>query len=157
MRLVVHQETARLKRGPTPAASSYVAKRTMQANRSRDTKPEMLVRSALHRAGLRFRKNRRVILDTVAVRVDIVFSTERVAVFIDGCFWHGCPEHLQWPKANDAWWRAKIEGNQERDRHVDSALTDAGWTVVRAWEHEDPAQVLTRVAAAVRAERASTP
>lgn len=135
--------------GTTPSASSYVALRTMQANRSRDTKPEVLVRSVLHRAGLRFRKDRRIVVQKTSVRADVVFPRQRLALFIDGCFWHGCPEHLQWPKANAAWWRAKIERNQTRDREVDAALLESGWTVVRAWEHEPPEAVLRNVQSAL--------
>ena len=121
----------------------------MEANRSRDTKPEVLVRSALHRAGLRFRKDHRVVVPTTSVRVDVLFPGQRLALFIDGCFWHGCAQHLQWPKANGDWWRAKIEGNRARDRKVDAALTEAGWTVLRVWEHEPPDAVVARVIAAL--------
>lgn len=123
----------------------------MEANRSRDTRPEVLLRSALHRAGLRFRKNLRVKARSVSVRVDVVFPRRRVAVFIDGCFWHGCPEHLTWPKANADWWRAKIERNVTRDQRVDAALADAGWTVIRVWEHEDPVEAARRIEATLRA------
>lgn len=126
------------KLGPAPKASNHVARRTMEANRSRDTRPEILLRSALHRRGLRFRKNALVKTADLSVRVDVLFPRQHVAVFVDGCFWHGCPLHLAWPKANAAWWQAKIEGNQARDRRVDAGLTGTGWSVVRVWEHEAP-------------------
>jgi DNA mismatch endonuclease (patch repair protein) len=111
----------------------------MRANRRRDTGPELLIRSLLHRAGLRFRVDRRLTVDGVACRPDIVFSRARVAVFVDGCFWHGCPEHGELPRANRAFWEEKLGRNAERDRRQDAALSAAGWRVVRIWEHEDPA------------------
>jgi DNA mismatch endonuclease (patch repair protein) len=76
-----------------------------------------------------------------------------VAVFIDGCFWHGCPDHGTWPKSNAGWWRDKIEQNRARDEATDAALANAGWLVVRAWEHEDPLAVAARVSTAVRSRR----
>jgi DNA mismatch endonuclease (patch repair protein) len=79
---------------------------------------------------------------------DVVFPRARLAVFIDGCFWHGCPEHYRAPKANAEFWRAKIERNTSRDRRVDRELLDMGWRTVRVWEHEiriDPRGVATRV------------
>jgi len=85
-----------------------------------------------------------------------VFPGPRVAVFVDGCFWHGCPEHASWPKANAQWWRVKIEANRRRDRDTDERLTRAGWEVVRVWEHEDPGQAAGRIAVVVAA-RAGAP
>jgi DNA mismatch endonuclease (patch repair protein) len=76
---------------------------------------------------------------------DLVFSGSRLAVFIDGCFWHGCPEHGTWPKSNADWWRAKIESNRQRDAATDDLLKEAGWTVVRVWEHEDPEEAVERI------------
>jgi DNA mismatch endonuclease (patch repair protein) len=78
-------------------------------------------------------------------RADLVFARAKVAVFVDGCFWHGCPTHMTWPVANAAWWREKIERNAARDRETDQLLTDAGWGVVRVWEHEDPEVAARRV------------
>jgi DNA mismatch endonuclease (patch repair protein) len=77
---------------------------------------------------------------------DLVFPRARVAVFVDGCFWHGCPEHASWPKANAAWWRSKIEKNRARDSDTDDRLARAGWQVLRVWEHEDPMQAAQRIA-----------
>ena len=120
----------------------------MQGNRSRDTSPEALVRSLLHRRGLRFRKHARP-LSGLRCTADVVFPAARVAVFIDGCFWHGCPEHGRRPTTNSAYWTRKLDRNIARDRRNDSALTDAGWTVMRAWEHEPPAEVADRIASVV--------
>jgi DNA mismatch endonuclease, patch repair protein len=107
----------------------------MLSNRAADTAPEAALRSTLHRRGFRFRKHARV-LPALRCRPDVVFPTEKVAVFIDGCFWHGCPDHARQPKRNSDYWRAKIERNKARDLRNDAALTDAGWKVIRAWEHE---------------------
>jgi DNA mismatch endonuclease, patch repair protein len=83
-------------------------------------------------------------------RTDVAFPARKVAVFVDGCFWHGCPQHGTWPRANAAWWRAKIEGNAARDRDTDARLTAAGWAVLRFWEHEGAAGAAAAVARAVR-------
>jgi DNA mismatch endonuclease (patch repair protein) len=122
----------------------------MQATRQRDTPAEVALRSELFRRGLRFRVARRIVEGTRR-SADIVFVRQRVAVFVDGCFWHGCPDHGTWPKKNAEWWREKIESNQRRDRDTDERLGEAGWTVVRIWEHEDPASAAERIARAVRA------
>jgi DNA mismatch endonuclease, patch repair protein len=112
----------------------------MLANRRHDTGPEIELRSLLHRVGLRFRKDHRVSADGRSVRVDIVFTKRRLAVFVDGCFWHCCPEHSQIPRANEAYWRPKLARNVERDHEVDDALRIAGWSVLRFWEHTPPAE-----------------
>jgi DNA mismatch endonuclease, patch repair protein len=122
----------------------------MEANRRTDTTPERLLRSALHARGLRYRKDRRIEAAGRRVRPDLVFGPARVAVFVDGCFWHRCPIHATHPAANAAYWQAKFDRNVERDRADDAALKEAGWTVVRVWEHEDPAEAAQRIAAAVR-------
>lgn len=119
-----------------PAASSPDALRRMRRQGQRDTKPEMALRRELHRIGLRYRVNRPV-LPGVRRRADVVFTPARVAVFVDGCFWHGCPSHGTRPKANADWWAAKLAGNVARDRDTDARLDAAGWRVVRVWEHED--------------------
>jgi len=123
-----------------PAPSSYTARRTMEANRRVDTRPERLLRSALHARGLRFRKDRRVSVEGHRVRPDIVFGPAKLAVFVDGCFWHRCPEHGQVPAANREYWAPKLARNVERDREVDEALRAAGWAVLRFWEHTPPAE-----------------
>lgn len=108
----------------------------MQANRRSGTKPEVALRSALHREGLRFRKDHRIDLPGLRVRPDIVFTRRKVAVFVDGCFWHACREHGRQPTSNEWYWAPKLRRNVERDRAADEALRAASWTVVRLWEHE---------------------
>jgi DNA mismatch endonuclease, patch repair protein len=118
----------------------------------RDTTPELALRSELHRRGLRFRVDRRPV-PGVRTRADLVFASARVAVYVDGCFWHGCPDHGTMPKANADFWGPKLARNQERDRQIDAALREAGWTVVRVWEHEERAAAADRVESAVRSAR----
>lgn len=122
----------------------------MKANPRANTKPETALRSELHRRGLRFRKDLLVRTPAgVRTKVDIAFTRSRIAVFLDGCFWHGCPEHRTTPKANADYWIPKLARNQERDARVTSALQADGWTVIRAWEHEAAPEVAAKVAAAV--------
>lgn len=125
----------------------------MQATRQRDTPPETALRTALHRLGLRFRVHRAPV-PGLRRHADIVFGPSRVAVFVDGCFWHGCPEHATWPKKNAVWWREKIEGNRRRDADTDARLAAAEWLSVRVWSHENPDEAALRIATAVRARRA---
>ncbi|HEU5063660.1 MAG TPA: very short patch repair endonuclease [Solirubrobacterales bacterium] len=120
----------------------------MRRNRRRDSRPELALRRALHRSGMRFRVDLPIRTEARTVRPDIVFTRARLAVFIDGCFWHCCPQHGTSPKANPRYWRPKLARNVERDRLVDAALSAAGWSVLRAWEHEDPEEVANRVTAA---------
>jgi DNA mismatch endonuclease (patch repair protein) len=108
----------------------------MAAQRRRDTEPELRLRAALHAMGLRYRvayavpgKARR--------SIDVAFPRRKVAVFVDGCFWHACPAHGTSPRRNAAWWKSKLDRNVERDRQTDALLIDAGWVVLRFWEHED--------------------
>lgn len=115
----------------------------------RGTRPELAIRSALFRMGLRYRVDARP-LKGVRRKADLVFASARLAVFVDGCFWHGCPLHGTWPKANAEFWRAKIEANQRRDADTDRRLTEAGWTFIRVWEHEDPATAAARIAEVLR-------
>ncbi|WP_218835048.1 very short patch repair endonuclease [Streptomyces sp. Tue6028] len=124
----------------------------MRANRSRDTKPELALRSLLHRTGLRYRVDIPP-LEGVRRRADIVFVKDRIAVFVDGCFWHGCPEHMRSSKKNAAAWTAKLEGNRARDAETNELLRAAGWTVIRVWEHEDPAEASHRITDAVQQAR----
>lgn len=108
----------------------------MAAIRRVDTKPELALRSALHRRGWRFRKDYRILLPGGHVRPDIVFTRRRIAVFVDGCFWHSCPSHGRMPTANTWYWTEKLQNNIERDNRSNDILIDAGWTVVRIWAHE---------------------
>jgi len=123
----------------------------MRGNTRRDTAPELAVRSALHRRGLRFRVDLpvRVAGAPRAVRPDVVFTRQRVAVFIDGCWWHGCPEHSTVASTNSEYWRTKLAENRARDLRQTRQLADADWTVVRAWTHERPEAVADRVAHAL--------
>lgn len=118
--------------------------RRMSRQRRRDTQPELALRSLLHAAGHRFR----VAYPVPGLRrcsIDVAFPRRKLAVFVDGCFWHGCGEHGTHPKTNADRWAAKLESNRQRDRRVDQHLRDQGWTVVRVWEHEDPHAAADRV------------
>lgn len=123
----------------------------MRANRGTDTGPELALRRLLHARGWRYRVNHRVNVGESSVRPDVVFTRRRVAVFVDGCFWHGCPQHMSWPKSNEDFWRQKIERNMRRDQEQDRLLKSAGWRVVRIWEHEPLEDALSRVEGTVRA------
>ncbi|MFF2436167.1 very short patch repair endonuclease [Streptomyces sp. NPDC058107] len=126
----------------------------MSRQARRDTTPEVAVRKLLHAAGYRYRINERV--PGMSRRtIDIAFTRAKVAVMIDGCFWHGCPEHATQPKANSEWWRVKLDRNMARDVETTEHLVAAGWTVLRFWEHEDPSQVADRVATAVDRKQAT--
>ena len=121
----------------------------MRGNRRADTKPELALRAALHAKGYRYRKDFRLDLPLRRVRPDIAFTSRKVAVFVDGCFWHACPDHGSKPKNNDWYWSPKLARNVERDRAADEALTQAGWTVVRLWEHVPLTEAIDTVVAAV--------
>lgn len=121
----------------------------MQGNKSRDTSPELAVRRLLHAAGLRYRVAHRP-EPSLRRTADIVFTKQRVAVFIDGCYWHACPEHGTVALSNARYWSAKLERNVTRDADTTARLEKAGWTVLRFWEHEDPTDVTAKVIAAVR-------
>ncbi|GAA3670117.1 very short patch repair endonuclease [Nocardioides ginsengisoli] len=121
----------------------------MQGNRARDTRPEMAVRRLLHAMGLRYRVDARPLPD-LNRRADIVFSKAKVAVFIDGCYWHGCPEHGTTARTNADYWGPKIQRNRDRDADTSQRLSEAGWTVARFWEHEPPGAVADAVSALVR-------
>ncbi len=122
----------------------------MRANRRADTKPEVVLRKALHGLGLRYRKDFRLDLGRVKVRPDIVFTARKVAVFVDGCFWHVCPDHGRQPTTNEWYWTPKLRRNMERDRAVNEALHSAGWRVVRLWEHVTLADAVGEVIAAIQ-------
>ncbi|WP_254126481.1 very short patch repair endonuclease [Amycolatopsis sp. CA-230715] len=136
----------------TSWASSPVVRRVMRANTSRDTGPERAVRRLVHAAGLRYRVDARP-EPSLRRRADLVFTRARVAVFVDGCFWHGCPAHYSPPGTNSGYWAAKIAANAERDAETTALLRDAGWTVLRGWEHEPARDLAARVVEAVRGAR----
>lgn len=138
---------------PYPRPADLATTTRMQANRRRDTRPEVAVRSRLHRSGLRFFVDRPLRLADRIVRPDIVFPRVRVAVFIDGCYWHGCPEHGTQPRRNGEYWSDKLRRNVERDGLVDAALAAEGWTSLRHWEHESPAAVAQLVVDIVASRR----
>lgn len=136
-----------------PKASSDAVRASMRANVRVDTSPELLLRRALHALGLRYFVDRRVIAAGVGVRPDVVFPGVRIAVFLDGCFWHGCEVHGTKPKANGAYWAAKLARNRARDQRVNEALKMDGWRVLRFWEHDDPTLAARRIATAVQVRR----
>lgn len=134
---------------PGSWASSPASHAVMSANKGRDTKPERLLRSALHRKGLRYRVSARPVAD-LRRTADVVFTKARVAVFVDGCYWHGCPEHHRPATKKAEFWQEKIAGNRARDADTNAALNAQGWTVVRVWEHEDPLEAAERISGMVR-------
>lgn len=148
-------------RPPTPAARcdvqppepvSAATRRTMQANKRRDTGPELQLRSALHGGGLRYRVDHPLPFDRRR-RADIVFTRVGLFVFIDGCFWHGCPDHYVEPKTRVEFWRQKVRENRERDRDTDVRLRNEGFESVRIWEHEEVADAVARVTDAYERRR----
>lgn len=134
---------------PAPPATTKAVRRRMQATPRRDTKPEMTLRSELHRLGLRYFVHRRPVRG-LRREADLVFPRSRVAVFVDSCFWHGCPEHVTWPTAHAEWWREKIERTRSRDRDTDVQLVAAGWEPIRVWEHESSTDAAQRILLRVR-------
>jgi len=128
---------------PPPADARVTAR--MRAQRERDTGTERALRSKLSARGLRYRLHQRLIPGSRR-EADLVFSRARVAVFVDGCFWHGCPDHATWPKNNAGFWRRKIEDNVRRDRDTDERLRSQGWLVLRVWEHEPADSAAARIA-----------
>lgn len=135
------------KNGPdgAPSPPSAGRSRNMRAIRRSGTKPEVELRSALHALGLRFRKDLRLDLGEVKPRPDIVFTRARLAVFVDGCFWHCCPQHSKPPSVNTGYWGPKLARNVERDRADDAALRSSGWMVLRVWEHESVEAAALRI------------
>lgn len=127
----------------------------MEHQARRDTRPELAVRRVVWQLGLRYR------VDLAPMpgrrRADLVFTRAKVAVYIDGCFWHSCPAHATTPKANRDWWTAKLAANVARDRDTDARLAHAGWTVIRVWEHEPPTAVAARIAQVVATRRRPSP
>lgn len=135
-----------------PPASNAATRRRMKSQLRRDTACEIALRRAVHAVGLRYRLHRRPV-ESVRREADLVFGAAGVAVFVDGCFWHGCGAHFRPPKANREWWRRKLAMNRARDKETDRVLSGAGWRVVRVWEHEDPTKAARRVLRAVRASK----
>jgi DNA mismatch endonuclease (patch repair protein) len=136
-----------------PPASTQLVRSRMRATPRRDTRAELAVRSALHRLGLRFRVDRRLLSESRG-RVDVAFTGARVALFIDGCFWHGCPEHGTLPRTTNAtFWAEKIAANRCRDSIHSRALRRAGWCVIRVWEHDDPQAIALRIRRLVQSRR----
>ena len=142
--------TSLKRKQPASAETSRRMSRTAQ----RDNPRERSLRSKLHRRGLRFRLHRKIIEGSRRT-ADIAFPSQRVAVFLDGCFWHGCPEHVTWPKTNASWWREKIETNIRRDRDTNRRLKKAGWTVIRIWEHEDVVRAAAKIERVLRLKHQS--
>ncbi|MFJ9693150.1 very short patch repair endonuclease [Kitasatospora sp. NPDC101183] len=130
-------------------ASTPAVRASMRGNRGKDTKPEKVLRSLLFKEGLRYRVNARP-LQGLRRSADVLFPKARVAVFVDGCFWHVCPEHHRPATKNVDFWREKFADNQRRDAETNRILEEEGWTVIRAWEHEAPEDVAKRVLSAVR-------
>lgn len=133
---------------PSSWASTPGSRRSMQSNRRRDTSPELAVRSLLHRQGMRYRVDFAPMGDRR--RADIVFTRHRVAIFIDGCFWHKCPVHGTSPKRNSAYWTPKLQRNAERDLETNARLAAHGWQVLRFWEHENPEDVARQIVAIIK-------
>lgn len=122
----------------------------MRGNCGRDTKPELRVRRLVHARGLRYRVNQRP-LPEHRLTADLVFTRAKIAVYIDGCYWHGCPEHHRAARTNAAFWAEKVESTRARDERTQQLLAAAGWLCLRFWEHEDPRTVANQIYAAVRA------
>ncbi|MDO8119721.1 very short patch repair endonuclease [Isoptericola sp. b490] len=143
-----------MKKGPVP--SSEAASARMRRHPRRDTGPELAVRRLLHARGLRYRVCYPV-PEMPRRTIDIAFTRAKVAVFIDGCFWHGCPAHKELPKANHDWWAAKIEQNRSRDAGTTAHLMARDWIVVRLWEHDDPVKAISTIVTALAAREEGQP
>jgi len=134
-----------------PMPSSEAVSNVMRGNRKTGSRPEASLRRELHARGLRYRKNPSLRTSVGVVRPDLTFAGPKVAVFVDGCFWHSCPIHRTTPGTNRDYWEPKLRRNRERDRLVTAALTAEGWVVVRVWEHEPLEGAAAAVETAVRA------
>jgi len=132
------------KKSKNPKPSSNAAIKRMKAAKPKDTAPEKALRSALHKKGLRFRIDVKPI-KKLNRKADILFRPSRVAVFVDGCFWHGCPIHGTQAKANAEFWAQKIKKNKKRDKDTVIRLKRAGWKVIRVWEHENPEEIAQEI------------
>ena len=138
-----------------PKSDNAITAKSMRSNRRVDTKPEMTVRHALFRLGYRYRKDFPISVVGRSPRPDIVFARQRLCVFVDGCFWHGCPEHCRIPARNREYWLAKIGGNAARDATDARRLVEAGWDVLRLWEHEGTDRAVDQITSAL-AKRVAT-
>lgn len=139
--------------------SSLEASHRMAKVRQKGTDAEVALRRELYRSGLRYRVDFEVLKKPRRV-ADVAFPGLRIAVFVDGCFWHGCPEHATWPKQNSEFWRQKIEANRLRDSDTNSRLFNDGWTVLRFWEHESPtkaAETVVQTVAVTKSKRCTSP
>jgi DNA mismatch endonuclease Vsr len=137
---------------PESTASSAEVRAAMRANRGKDTGPELALRRLLYQRGLRYRVNARPLVE-IRRKADLLFPGDRVAVFVDGCFWHGCPDHYRPAVKNADFWRQKINGNRARDAETNEKLLAAGWRVIRVWEHEDPARAADEIERLLRLGR----
>lgn len=143
-RPTTHQRTANPASAASSTASSDAVRRRMQAQRTRDTSPELAIRRVLHARGLRYRVDHAPVTG-LRRRADVVFARARLAVFIDGCFWHGCPDHGRTPRTNSYYWAAKIAANRARDEDTTMRMTQQGWRVLRIWEHEPVHEAVRRI------------
>lgn len=139
--------------GYEPFATTPAIRKRMQTQASADTRPELALRRELHRRGLRYRLHQRPIR-SLRRTADITFASARVAVFVDGCFWHGCPAHGTQPSKNQDYWHPKILRNRMRDDDTVRRLAEYGWLALRVWEHEEPAVAADRIGSIVLARRA---
>ena len=137
-----------------PPASDECTRRRMTSTRRQDTSAEIAVSAALDKLGLTYETNLRP-LDSLRAKADMVFTAARVAVFVDGCFWHGCPYHRTIPRANGDWWRQKIERTRLRDSETTRRLSDAGWLAIRVWEHDDPVRAAAKIRRTVQLRHAT--
>ena len=137
------------------AATASVHAKFSQLAR-RDTAPELAVRRALHASGLRYRVEYPM-PGAPRRRIDVAFPRQKLAVLIDGCFWHGCPEHRKPPARNSSWWEWKRATNEARDRDTDAKLREEGWRVLRIWEHVEPAQAVEMVRSALAEQSLESP
>ena len=124
-------------------ASSEQLRQRMQRQRQRDTKPELAIRRVLHARGYRYRVDYPI--PGSRAKADVAFTRLRIAIFVDGCFWHQCPAHGTLPKRNRKWWKAKLAANVRRDAEIDKHLGSCGWTVLRIWEHDPPSAAVARI------------
>jgi DNA mismatch endonuclease (patch repair protein) len=139
--LLTHQQEDLI---PAVIPSSSAVSLRMSRHPRRDTRPEIALRQALHRLGYRYRVQYRV-PGRARRTIDIAFARQKVAVFVDGCFWHGCGLHRGVPASNSSWWRSKLSANANRDAETDAHLRAIGWRVLRVWEHEDVAEAVARI------------